>query len=845
MRSVSNHWLALLSGLIISSTLLLTSCTDKTSSTPSTDTNSTKPTPPVKDVSSNPPPPSSVDAVCSTLDQSKTPNCSLQEDKSTSTTTLTYQLTTGLKAITIPVESGQQPNLTVQDALVYNGSLAPERLVVRPGDTLNIHFTNAFPANPCTTDITNNCIPQRFASFGQDKGMTPVTTNLHTHGLVTAWDFKNANGVRGDNVLTTYFNPTPAKPSATNASVKDMCTTAGNEGSYRYPILADHTIGLNWYHPHPHGVTGFQVEAGMSGLLMIADAEAEKYLNPTFLQLKDMQVSRPKNAAATTYQFEKFVPEVATACFNQGQEAEWVFDNNTPGRCNYHQVDANGKTLGEYAWLFLVNGQLFPQINVADSAYLRLANSSANATYRLMLEPETTATQTEASKVYYTPAFQVIEKDGMTTLDPNAKAKEQLCTLTMTTATRVGLGIQFSDLAQQETLCKLTVNIEQTNKKITHYQIEPVSTTSLSPAEKNQLTGIKSTLPYHLIQEGINTGEDDWPPVKLAKLVPNEKLADSNILTYQQTVAKNQAAFKTKTLAASTTILKSTDPCEAKIPPTDADGINRHFALYYGQDKTGQEHFGLVASGELNQMSATATKPVDMALINQWRTEYQNQFKGIAQANTFVEYDKPNLETTPLAGLVLHKFGFDAKGNIITNVCTKLSPKPEHWRIHNLSAQIHNFHLHQSKFKVLGVRGATCMPKNPFTDKTYQAFTKVDSNTGYLPVNITTADLQGALDEQCVKTYAEVFHDVPATFQLVESTPPPAATTRSITPTTRMVAPAIDYGTHDTFPVPPMGYIDIEVSFNRPEQVGEYVFHCHILEHEDAGMMGKIVGKST
>jgi FtsP/CotA-like multicopper oxidase with cupredoxin domain len=43
--------------------------------------------------------------------------------------------------------------------------------------------------------------------------------------------------------------------------------------------------------------------------------------------------------------------------------------------------------------------------------------------------------------------------------------------------------------------------------------------------------------------------------------------------------------------------------------------------------------------------------------------------------------------------------------------------------------------------------------------------------------------------------------------------------------------------------VPPMGYIDIEVPFTKPENVGEYVFHCHILEHEDAGMMGKVVVK--
>ena len=30
------------------------------------------------------------------------------------------------------------------------------------------------------------------------------------------------------------------------------------------------------------------------------------------------------------------------------------------------------------------------------------------------------------------------------------------------------------------------------------------------------------------------------------------------------------------------------------------------------------------------------------------------------------------------------------------------------------------------------------------------------------------------------------------------------------------------------------------MTFDRPEQVGDFVFHCHILEHEDKGMMKRI-----
>jgi hypothetical protein len=41
---------------------------------------------------------------------------------------------------------------------------------------------------------------------------------------------------------------------------------------------------------------------------------------------------------------------------------------------------------------------------------------------------------------------------------------------------------------------------------------------------------------------------------------------------------------------------------------------------------------------------------------------------------------------------------------------------------------------------------------------------------------------------------------------------------------------------HDTFPVPSGGWIRIEIEFG-PTQVGDFMYHCHILEHEDGGMM--------
>ena len=45
---------------------------------------------------------------------------------------------------------------------------------------------------------------------------------------------------------------------------------------------------------------------------------------------------------------------------------------------------------------------------------------------------------------------------------------------------------------------------------------------------------------------------------------------------------------------------------------------------------------------------------------------------------------------------------------------------------------------------------------------------------------------------------------------------------------------------HDNYPINPGGWVLLKVAFDRPEQAGIYMYHCHILEHEDKGMMSMI-----
>ncbi len=48
--------------------------------------------------------------------------------------------------------------------------------------------------------------------------------------------------------------------------------------SYTYEFEVRNRAGTYWYHPHPHGRTGFQVYGGMAGLFIVSDEEEEDEL---------------------------------------------------------------------------------------------------------------------------------------------------------------------------------------------------------------------------------------------------------------------------------------------------------------------------------------------------------------------------------------------------------------------------------------------------------------------------------------------------------------------------------------------------------------------------------------
>jgi FtsP/CotA-like multicopper oxidase with cupredoxin domain len=125
----------------------------------------------------------------------------------------------------------------------------------------------------------------------------------------------------------------------------------------------------------------------------------------------------------------------------------------------------------------------------------------------------------------------------------------------------------------------------------------------------------------------------------------------------------------------------------------------------------------------------------------------------------------------------------------VPHVCPRLGTQ-EVWELVNTTQELHNFHIHQTKFR-LSVQSDPGVPPN---------LVAFQDPSGLL--TSSAPELQGAVPNADIDLF------------------------------------------HDTLPVPPasldgttFGRTFVTIPFYAPQQVGNYVFHCHFLDHEDNGMM--------
>jgi FtsP/CotA-like multicopper oxidase with cupredoxin domain len=136
--------------------------------------------------------------------------------------------------------------------LLPDGSESPA-LRLFPGDLLILHLTNDLT----DADVSASTVHSRMAHSSAvrttdpctSSAMTPVSTNLHFHGLTVP------PVCHQDDVLRTSVQPSDAP------------------FEYRFQIPANEPPGLYWYHPHIHGFSSRQVQGGASGPMIIEGLE--------------------------------------------------------------------------------------------------------------------------------------------------------------------------------------------------------------------------------------------------------------------------------------------------------------------------------------------------------------------------------------------------------------------------------------------------------------------------------------------------------------------------------------------------------------------------------------------
>ncbi len=113
---------------------------------------------------------------------------------------------------------------TGRPAFFYNGQKGAPTVRVHPGDSIHLHFQNSLPEF-CAVGVVSN-------------------SNLHFHGL------NSAPVAPGDEVISTNAAP-------------------GGAVDYVVNINPDQPPGLYWYHPHPHGLSSYEVGNGMAGAIVV------------------------------------------------------------------------------------------------------------------------------------------------------------------------------------------------------------------------------------------------------------------------------------------------------------------------------------------------------------------------------------------------------------------------------------------------------------------------------------------------------------------------------------------------------------------------------------------------
>jgi FtsP/CotA-like multicopper oxidase with cupredoxin domain len=685
----------------------------------------------------------------------------------------------GLKGCTISAKSGGhneiKVDLTAQNASVHVGGYV---VVTENYGDYRTPVIEAMPGDTIAAHLENKLDPQMMAS-GMAADDNP--TNLHYfHGGLVSPNNGNsdqspdrAESGNGDNIYVRldrgksfdFEVPIPAKDAQDPKYKLDARVL---EAKSKYVSYIDHPSGLGWYHSHLHMISTQQVLGGMSGLLSIGEPDANvksdnsshtdilkkrtevKYVLLRDLPLQDVskQPEEAENTVATWAPTASLPKDTPCGVFKDGKLDTDV--TRLKGFCQYAIADGKGNTQ-KITWLFTLNGQRFPTITVeaGKNVLLRIGNLSANVGYWLEADNE----------------------------DPNAKQKL----------------LPLSLVAVDGIVPARPQPPENADKPIAANNVNNLLLMPASRAEiyiRNDENKYDDEQDFILSSKGLlhNIGDDDWPQVQLARIVLKRNLVANPLPLSLNAPVTTAAIALPANLAVENVKRKQPEGCVDDLNP---------------------------AKMEYRRITFTGSDPGPWAVA----TEVVAPDKGAdgkaddgTNGTTRITVDPEGIGGGGFAAVPFEAYLYDGRVNWkLQHPCIKLDHVGSHkqlWVLQNGTNTLHNFHIHQMKFRLA---------------------TKAELWADYriTPTNrARMCDPARPGDPPPDECPSGPNYELP-NYELYDdglSSPDPEA---------------IKW--HDTIPVPPTGGpVFIVMSFDASQQIGRFVFHCHILKHEDAGLMAPI-----
>jgi FtsP/CotA-like multicopper oxidase with cupredoxin domain len=647
----------------------------------------------------------------------------------------------------------------------YNGNYLTPVVEAMPGDSVAARLMNILDP-----------LPHGRGHGGQHANQP---TNLHYFhgGIVTPGNAppKPTHLGDGDNVYVLLESGRDAKG---NPKAFEFNVPIPGDGKLDARVLEStgfipHPLGLNWYHSHLHGISSDQVMGGMSGLLSTGAADANVKADcrkdsagqatcdqqekdtaelrrrtlVRYALLRDLPLRATVPPEAAVNAAARFAPEDRDL-HDSADCGVWKADGSgldmdAKRRKGYCQLDTQDK---DSVWLFTLNGQRFPTITVPGgrNLLLRLGNLSANVPYWLEL-------YNEADEKDVLP-LTILSLDGVVPARP-----------------------------------ALPDQAAQALQAINYLNLLMMPATRAEIYVRNDEKPHAARKVYILRTRGFQTFQDKWPTIELARIVLEPNATESKVA-----MARNALLAKAAPKLAAAAVA----PKKLAAMPVgcvrDLDPSHREYRRVTFLDG------GMTSQGEATEWSVLTEivrpsgkelaaednhKSPDPDISTVGMKEQDGSFSGIP----FEEYVLKN-------GLV------DWDNAKKKRVCIKLDNAGSHkqlWVLRNATARLHNFHIHQMKFRL-----AT-------------AAELAERSIAEPEAPSTCPPAPAPCDEPDIKFYDNV------------GSP-------------KLADPGANPVWHDTIPIPAIKSVYVIMSFDAQEQLGRFVFHCHILKHEDKGLMAPI-----